>query len=176
MNILVTGAKGFIGRNLVSTLHNIQEGKDRSFHLNMDLTVFQYDVDTDPELLDLYCKKRGFCVSSGRNQPASGSESVYGRELWVFICIAGIVKKHENYCPVMVSSSIQASLDNPYGKVRKQERMRFSNMEKTMGRMFISTAFQMSLVNGAGRITTVLWPHSVIIYHGICQFRSMILR
>ena len=60
MNILVTGAKGFIGRNLIEILHNIRDGKDKSFDLESDITIFEYDVDTDPELLDLYCKNADF--------------------------------------------------------------------------------------------------------------------
>ena len=60
MNILVTGAKGFIGRNLIETLHNIRDGKDKSFGLDTDITVFEYDIDTDPALLDLYCKNADF--------------------------------------------------------------------------------------------------------------------
>ena len=119
MNILVTGAKGFIGRNLVSTLHNIQEGKDRSFHLNMDLTVFQYDVDTDPELLDLYCKNTDFVYHlAGINRPQDPKAFMEGNYGFLSALLE-LLKKHENYCPVMVSSSIQASLDNPYGKSKK---------------------------------------------------------
>lgn len=60
MNILVTGAKGFVGKNLIATLHNIKDGRDRSFGLDPDITVFEYDVDTDPVLLDGYCKAADF--------------------------------------------------------------------------------------------------------------------
>lgn len=56
MNILVTGAKGFIDKNLIATLHNIADGKDRSFGVDTDLTIFEYNIDTDPTLLDAYCK------------------------------------------------------------------------------------------------------------------------
>ena len=61
MKILVTGAKGFVGRNLVATLHNIRDGKDRSFAMDTDLTIFEYDIDTDPALLDEYCKEADCC-------------------------------------------------------------------------------------------------------------------
>ena len=54
MNILITGAKGFIGRNLIATLHKIADGKDRSFGMYTDITIYEYDIDTDPALFDVY--------------------------------------------------------------------------------------------------------------------------
>ena len=60
MNILVTGAKGFIGKNLIATLNNIRDGKDKSFKINPNFNIFEYDVDTNPELLELYCKEADF--------------------------------------------------------------------------------------------------------------------
>ena len=79
MNILVTGAKGFIGRNLIATLHNIADGKDRSFEMDSDLTVFEYDVDTDPVLLDGYCKNADFVFNlAGVNRPQTNEEFMQG--------------------------------------------------------------------------------------------------
>ena len=75
MNILVTGARGFIGKNLIETLHNIAAGKDRSFGLDTDLTVFEYDVDTDPMLLEAYCKNADFVFNlAGVNRPQDPKE------------------------------------------------------------------------------------------------------
>ena len=66
MNILVTGAKGFIGRNLVSQLHNIQSGKARNYPVSgTELKVFEYDMDSDPAELDVYCKKADFVFGGG---------------------------------------------------------------------------------------------------------------
>lgn len=62
MNILVTGAKGFIGKNLVAWLKNIKEGKDKTFSVNTDLNIFEYDIDTDPDLLDEYCRTTDFVL------------------------------------------------------------------------------------------------------------------
>ena len=56
MNVLVTGAKGFVGKNLCATLHNVAAGKDRSFGIPSDITVFEYDIDTAPERLDAWCR------------------------------------------------------------------------------------------------------------------------
>ena len=79
MNILVTGAKGFIGRNLIATLHNIAAGKDRSFGLDTDLTVFEYDVDTDPMFLEAYCKNADFVFHlAGVNRPQNPEDFMKG--------------------------------------------------------------------------------------------------
>lgn len=70
MNILVTGAKGFIGKNLIATLNNIRDGKDKSFKINPNFNIFEYDVDTNPELLELYCKEADFVYHlAGVNRP-----------------------------------------------------------------------------------------------------------
>ena len=70
MNILVTGAKGFVGRNLVSQLHNIQSGKAKNYGVFSDMQVFEYDVDSDPCELDVYCKRADFVFNlAGVNLP-----------------------------------------------------------------------------------------------------------
>ena len=119
MNILVTGAKGFIGRNLIATLHNIADGKDRSFGLDTDLTVFEYDIDTDPTLLDAYCKNADFVFNlAGVNRPQDPKEFMEGNFGFASILL-DTLKKHGNNCPIMISSSIQAALNNPYGESKK---------------------------------------------------------
>lgn len=80
MNILVTGAKGFVGRNLVSQLHNIQSGKARNYPVSgTDLKVFEYDIDSDPAELDVYCKKADFVFNlAGVNRPKDQAEFMKG--------------------------------------------------------------------------------------------------
>ena len=119
MNILVTGAKGFIGRNLIATLHNIADGKDRSFGMDTDLTVFEYDIDTDPALLDVYCKNADFVFNlAGVNRPQDPKEFMEGNFGFASTLLDAL-KKHGNNCPIMISSSIQAALNNPYGESKK---------------------------------------------------------
>lgn len=119
MNILVTGAKGFIGKNLITTLHNIADGKDRSFGMDTDITVFEYDVDTDPALLDGYCKNADFVFNlAGVNRPQDPKEFMEGN-FGFASTLLNTLKKHNNNCPIMISSSIQAALNNPYGESKK---------------------------------------------------------
>ena len=119
MNLLVTGAKGFIGRNLIATLHNIADGKDRSFGVDLDLTVFEYDIDTDPALLDAYCKNADFVFNlAGVNRPQDPKEFMEGN-FGFASTLLNTLKKHGNNCPIMISSSIQAALNNPYGESKK---------------------------------------------------------
>lgn len=115
MKILVTGAKGFIGKNLISTLHNIADGKDRSFgEISDDITVFEYDVDTDEALLDAYCKNADFVFNlAGVNRPKDNSEFMQGNYGFASKLLE-LLEKHENKCPVMLSSSIQASLEGRF--------------------------------------------------------------
>lgn len=119
MNILVTGAKGFVGKNLCATLQNIAAGKDKSFGISADLTVFEYDVDTAPEKLDAWCRDCDFVFHlAGVNRPKDASEYMEGN----FGFTGTLLKKleaHKNACPIMMSSSTQAALDNPYGESKK---------------------------------------------------------
>lgn len=119
MNILVTGAKGFIGKNLIATLHNIADGKDRSFGIDSDITVFEYDIDTDPSLLDAYCKNADFLFNlAGVNRPENPDEFMKGNFGFASELL-DLLKKYNNKCPIMISSSIQATLDNPYGESKR---------------------------------------------------------
>ena len=115
MNILVTGAKGFVGRNLVAQLHNIAEGKARWYKVPSDLTVFEYDIDSTPEELDEYCAKADFVFNlAGVNRPKNQSEFMKGN-FGFASTLLDTLKKHNNTCPVMLSSSIQATLIGRYG-------------------------------------------------------------
>jgi len=119
MNVLITGAKGFIGKNLISELKNIKEGKAKSYSLTSDLTLFEYDMDTDPTLLDGYCKEADFVFHlAGVNRPKEQSEFMEGNFGFTSVLLDRL-KKYGNNCPVMLSSSIQAELDNPYGISKK---------------------------------------------------------
>ena len=119
MKILVTGAKGCVGKNLVSALYNIKEGKDRTrADLNIE-EVFEFDIDTDDGLLNKYCKEADFVFNlAGINRPQNTEEFMegnfgFGKKL------LSLLKENNNTCPVMLSSSIQAELDNPYGRSKK---------------------------------------------------------
>lgn len=119
MRILVTGAKGFVGRNLCAELGNIREGKDRSFgDLKID-EIFEFDVDSDPVLLDEYCQKADFIFNlAGVNRPKEQSEFMEGNFGFAEVLL-DTLKKYKNSSPVMISSSTQAELDNPYGQSKR---------------------------------------------------------
>lgn len=115
MKILVTGAHGFVGRNLVSQLRNIRDGKARNYALSgEELEIFKYDVDTDPSLLDDYCRQADFVFNlAGVNRPKDTSEFMKGNFGFASTLLETL-KKHGNRCPVMLASSIQATLVGRY--------------------------------------------------------------
>jgi UDP-2-acetamido-2,6-beta-L-arabino-hexul-4-ose reductase len=119
MNILITGAKGFIGRNLVAELNNIKEGKAKGYGLSADLNIFEYDMGTDPSLLDRFCRDADFVFHlAGVNRPKEQGEFMEGNFGFTSTLLEAL-KRHDNNCPVMLASSIQAELDNPYGVSKK---------------------------------------------------------
>ena len=133
MNILVTGAKGFVGKNLVEALKNIRDGKDKTYDLTTDLVIYEYDVDTDVSLLDEYCKNADFVFNlAGVNRPETEEEFMQGN-FGFASTLLDTLEKHNNKCPVMLSSSIQASLDNPYGKSKKAGEDLFFEYSKRTG-------------------------------------------
>lgn len=138
MKVLVTGAKGFIGRNLIAELYNIKEGKAKTYSISPDLSVFEYDLDTDPALLDDYCKEVDFVFHlAGVNRPKEQSEFMKGNFGFTSTLLSTL-KKHNNNCPVMLSSSIQAGLDNPYGHSKKAgEDLLFDYSRETGAQVFI---------------------------------------
>ena len=115
MKILVTGAKGFVGKNLCASLKNIQEGKDRRFpDLKID-AVYEYDIDSKPDELDAYCQDCDFVFNlAGVNRPKEQSEFMEGN-FGFADTLLNTLKKHGNNCPVMLSSSQQASLTGRFG-------------------------------------------------------------
>ena len=118
MNILVTGAKGFVGKNLVEALKNIRDGKDKTRGINVE-NIYEFDIDTPVEKLDEYCKNAEFVFHlAGVNRPKDESEFMEGNFGFTSSLIDKL-KKYNNKSPIMISSSIQAVLDNPYGKSKK---------------------------------------------------------
>ena len=115
MKILVTGAKGFVGRNLCANLRNIQEGKDRRFPELSIEAVYEYDLDSTPEELDAWCKEADFVFNlAGVNRPKETSECMEGN-FGFASTLLDTLKKYGNKCPVMLSSSQQASLTGRFG-------------------------------------------------------------
>ena len=115
MNILVTGARGFVGKNLVHTLKTIRDGKNRTHSLSVG-EIYEYDLDTDPALLGEYCQKADFVFNlAGVNRPKDNKEFMAGNFGFASTLLDAL-KAAGNTCPVMLSSSIQASLVGRYGQ------------------------------------------------------------
>ena len=116
MKILVTGAKGFVGKNLCCALYNLKDGKDRTRpNLHID-EVYEYDLDTPEEKLDEYCEKADFVFHlAGVNRPKDNAEFMQGNFGFSSVLL-DTLKRHKNTCPVMLSSSVQATLIGRYGQ------------------------------------------------------------
>ena len=135
MNILVTGAKGFVGKNLCAALKNIRDNKDRTRNIKIE-EIFEYDIDTERNLLDGFCERANFVFNlAGVNRPKDNAEFMEGN-FGFTSDLLNILKKHNNKCPVMLSSSVQATLigryDNDYGRSKKAgEELFFKYAEET---------------------------------------------
>ncbi len=116
MKILVTGAKGFVGRNLCENLKNLRDGKNRTRPALTVDEIYEYDIDTDPVLLEEYCAKANFVFNlAGVNRPKNEAEFMQGN-FGFASTLLDMLKRHGNTCPVMLSSSIQATLIGRYGQ------------------------------------------------------------
>ena len=114
MKILVTGAKGFVGKNLCAQLKNIKDGKARNYDVTID-EVWEYDIDSVPEQLSEWCQKADFVFNlAGVNRPKETSEFMEGN-FGFASTLLDTLKKYGNTCPVMLSSSQQASLTGRFG-------------------------------------------------------------
>jgi len=114
MNVLVTGAKGFVGKNLVENLKNVRDGKDKTRSFTIE-QIFEYDIDSDPASLAEYCEKADFVFNlAGVNRPKENSEFMSGN-FGFASTLLDTLKAKNNTCPVMLSSSIQATLIGHYG-------------------------------------------------------------
>ena len=143
MKILVTGAKGFVGKNLCAQLNNIKEGKAKCYG---DLTIseiFPYDIDSTPEELDAYCQQCDFVFNlAGVNRPQNQEEFMQGNFGFASLLL-DTLKKYGNTCPVMISSSIQATLagrfgTSEYGKSKKAgEELIFQYGEETGAKVLV---------------------------------------
>ena len=141
MNILVTGAKGFVGKNLCAALKNIRDGKDRTRNIKIE-EIFEYDIDTEKSLLDGFCENSDFVFNlAGVNRPKETAEFMQGNFGFASELL-DMLKKHNNKCPVMLSSSIQATLigryDSDYGRSKKAgEDLFFKYSEETGAKVLV---------------------------------------
>ena len=143
MRILVTGAKGFVGKNLCSQLNNIKDGKARWYgDVKID-AVYEYDIDSTPEQLDEWCKDCDFVFNlAGVNRPQDPKEFMEGN-FGFATTLLNTLKKYKNNCPVMISSSIQATLagrfgTSEYGKSKKAgEELMFEYGKETSAKVLV---------------------------------------
>lgn len=137
MKILVTGAHGFVGKNLCAQLNNIKDRKARNYPVKIS-EVMEYDLDTPTELLDDFCKRADFVFNlAGVNRPQNQEEFMQGN-FGFASTLLDTLKKHRNTCPVMLSSSIQATLigrygESDYGKSKLAGEELFFRYEKETG-------------------------------------------
>ena len=135
MKILVTGAKGFVGKNLCWALKNIQAGKDKTHPALSIEAVYEYDLDSTPEQLEHWCKDCDFVFNlAGVNRPQNQEEFMQGN-FGFASTLLDTLKKHGNKCPIMLSSSQQASLtgrfgNSEYGRSKKAGEDLFLQYEK----------------------------------------------
>ena len=138
MKILVTGAKGFVGKNLCAALKNLKDGKDKTRPTLSIEEIFEYDIDSTPAYLETYCEKADFVFNlAGVNRPQTQEEFMQGNFGFASILL-DTLKKYNNKCSVMLSSSIQATLigryaDGEYGKSKKAGEELFFDYERKGG-------------------------------------------
>ena len=138
MKILVTGAKGFVGKNLCAQLNNIRSGKAKCYGALTVSEVYEYDIDSTVDDLDKYCSDCDFVFNlAGVNRPQTPEEFMQGNFGFASLLL-DTLKKHGNTCPVMISSSIQATLagrfgNSEYGRSKKAGEELMFEYEKETG-------------------------------------------
>lgn len=138
MNILVTGAKGFVGKNFCAALRNVKDGKDKTRPELVIGDIYEYDIDTDKSLLSAYCKNADFVFNfAGVNRPKTTEEFMSGNFGFASELLSEL-KKHGNKCPVMLASSVQATLvgryaGSEYGKSKLAGEELFFDYAKETG-------------------------------------------
>ena len=172
MNILITGAAGFVGKNLTAALQNIRDGKDRTHPQLQVGELYLYDLDSPAEVLEEGCRNADFVFNlAGVNRPQNPEEFMQGNFGFASRLLETL-KKYRNTCPVMLSSSIQATLmgryaGGEYGKSKKAgEELFFSYGAET--RRYWCTVFRIFSASGAAPTTTVPWQPSATISQMIC--------
>lgn len=139
MKILVTGAKGFVGKNLCAQLNNIREGECRVYNLPFNIdAVYEYDLDNGTTDLEQWCADCDFVFNlAGVNRPQNPEEFMLGNFSFASQLLE-FLKKSGNTCPVMISSSIQAELDNPYGESKRAgEQLMFEYAKDTGAKVLV---------------------------------------
>lgn len=142
MKILITGAAGFVGRNLIAALGALRDGKDKTRPALHIEEIFPYDVNTDPALLDDYCAKADFVVHlAGVNRPQNPEAFMAGNRDFISILLQTL-KRHGNTCPILLSSSIQATCigryDNDYGRSKRAgEELLFAYGRETGATVYV---------------------------------------
>ena len=166
MNILVTGAQGFVGKNLVANLRNIAQGKNRT-RSNLHIEeIFEYDLDTDPALLGDYCARADFVYHlAGVNRPQNNEEFMEGN-FGFSSTLLETLKQTGNKCPVLLSSSIQATLIGRYGK-SDYGRSKLAGEE-----LFFAYGKETGASVLVYRFPTAWWPPSATTSAMTCPSRS----
>ena len=143
MKILVTGAKGFVGRNLCAQLRNIQDGKAKCYGAVVVESVYEYDIDSTAAELEAYCQDCDFVFNlAGVNRPKTQEEFMQGNFGFASLLL-DTLRKYHNTCPVMISSSVQATLagrfgNSEYGRSKKAgEELMFSYAEETGAKVLV---------------------------------------
>ena len=142
MNILVTGAKGFVGKNLCMALKNVRDGKDRTREGVTVENIYEYDLDNSLEELNEFCGKADFVFNlAGVNRPENKEDFIKGNCGFTDRLLSALIENN-NKCPIMLSSSLQASLvgryDNEYGRSKnKAEEIMLEYSEKTGAKVMI---------------------------------------